>query len=95
MPIQLWGLHSTNDENGKFVHVMILSDYDDSPTASMDFVICDETKTQACDLETNVTSKVSVEHQQSGTCLVKVTESKSGEYETLRLDLDAERSDGV
>lgn len=94
MPIQLWGLHSTNDENGKFVHVMILSD-DESPAASVEFVVCDETKTQACDLETNVTSKVSVEHQQSGTCLVKVTESQSGAYETLRLDLDAERSDGV
>jgi hypothetical protein len=90
MVIGLLNPKSTNDSNGKKIHVTVVND-STGTTVKLRFTICEKAyQSDVISLPANARQEVTINHDQAGWCLVEIREDTSGEraeYKIFDLDL--------
>ena len=86
----LLNVRSTNDSNGRKIHVTVVNDAA-AVTVKLRVTLCGKAyQSETVSLPPNARQEVTVNHAQSGWCLVEIREDTSGkraDYKILNLDL--------
>ena len=88
MVTNIIGIRSTNSGGVKKVHFTLIND-NNPCEAKCQCKICANISSCSFQLSANDSTEQSCTHNQSGLCIVEITEVNSGKSDSLLLDLDA------